>query len=169
MKQARPPMLYFLFILAARGSDIPMFATMTPRLLERKNAEGKKYLNVITVNWSEGVHKISSMPDLATNFGNSRLVSAQISYLLKKLKSLGKLSCDDVHIIGSSLGASIAGAVGKAGKKSPECIIGRITGERFSCMGSEALKEWRDRENSKTEEQELDCKSHFHTGSEPCM
>ncbi len=115
---------------------------MRPRLLERRNAEGEKYLNVITVNWSEGVHKMSSISAFAANLGNGRLVSAQISYLLKKLKSLGKLSCDDVHIIGPGLGATIAGVVGKAGKKSPECIIGRITGERFFCMVLEALKEW---------------------------
>jgi pimeloyl-ACP methyl ester carboxylesterase len=108
-----------------------MYLAMRPELLARTNANGEKYLNVITVDWTGGVHA-----SLGQSNGNGRLVAIQISYFLKKLESRGKLSCDDVHIIGFSLGASIAGLVGKAGRKSPRCIIDRITGESYTILYS---------------------------------
>jgi dienelactone hydrolase len=114
-----------------------MYLAMRPELLARTNANGEKYLNVITVDWTGGVRPMTSRYDYASlgqSNGNGRLVAAQISFFLKKLESRGKLSCDDVHIIGFSLGASIAGLVGKEGRKSPRCIIDRITGESYTIL-----------------------------------
>ena len=120
-----------------------MYLAMRPELLARTNANGEKYLNVITVDWTGGVRPITSTRNseesLRQSNGNGRLVAIQISYFLKKLESRGKLSCDDVHIIGFSLGASIAGLVGKAGRKSPRCIIDRITGESYTILYSIAF------------------------------
>ncbi|CAB4032926.1 pancreatic lipase-related 2-like, partial [Paramuricea clavata] len=105
------------------GHDESMYSAMRPELLAKKNSNNQEYLNVITVDWTGGV----KVNDLQQSFGNARLVSAQISYFLKKLESRGKLSCGDVHIIGFSLGASVAGLAGKR-LKAQSCQIPRITG-----------------------------------------
>ena len=103
-----------------------MYAAMRPVLLTKKNAEKKSYLNVITVDWTRGASD-DPLAGFLQSFGNARLVSNQIAYLLKKLDTRGKISCNDIHIIGFSLGASIAGLVGKR-LKAQDCLIPRITG-----------------------------------------
>lgn len=101
-----------------------MYTAMRPALLAKRNSTNQKYLNVITVDWTGGV-KLSDLPQ---TFGNVRLVAKQTAYLIKKLESRDKLFCSDVHIIGFSLGASLAGLVGKS-LKAQNCAVPRITGE----------------------------------------
>ena len=111
-----------------------MYTVMTPKLIYKRDKNNKRYLNVITVDWTGGVI-LTGVPaapiQLGQTFGNARLVAAQISYLIKQLISRKGLSCDSTHIIGFSLGASIAGVVGKGVNtgNEPRCHVARITGE----------------------------------------
>ena len=76
--------------------------------------------DVIVIDWGKG----------ATSFvagGNARLVGAQVAYLLKYILRRSIVSQENIHIIGFSLGAHVAGYTGrrliKDGYK-----LGRITG-----------------------------------------
>jgi len=74
--------------------------------------------NVILVDWelgADGKYEISAC--------NTRLVGAQISFLITKLEIFKKASRKRVHLIGHSLGAHVCGF---AGKKLPG--LARITG-----------------------------------------
>ncbi|XP_071953366.1 pancreatic triacylglycerol lipase-like [Antedon mediterranea] len=76
--------------------------------------------NVIRVNWAKG-----AMAVYGQSTANTRIVGAEISYLLDKMKILYGYSADKVHIIGHSLGAHIAGY---AGEKQTAPKLKRITG-----------------------------------------
>ena len=58
---------------------------------------------------------------------NTRIVARQLYLLLQQLQHEFGLQCSDVHLIGHSLGAHIAGLAAE----HMWCEIGRITGETF--------------------------------------
>ena len=60
--------------------------------------------NVLTVDWSGGGRQLYSQ---AT--ANTRVVGLEIAYAVRSLAEATGLSPGDVHIIGHSLGAHIAG------------------------------------------------------------
>ncbi|XP_070205766.1 pancreatic lipase-related protein 2-like [Littorina saxatilis] len=76
--------------------------------------------NVIVVDWAEG----AKGPNYAQAAANTRVVGAQIATLIKTLAAVG-LNKANVHLIGHSLGAQIAGY---AGEKFPTDKVGRISG-----------------------------------------
>uniref|UniRef100_K1RB01 Pancreatic lipase-related protein 1 n=1 Tax=Magallana gigas TaxID=29159 RepID=K1RB01_MAGGI len=74
--------------------------------------------NIIIVDWGTGAQWPYEQAA-----GNVFLVGAELSHLLKHLHDHGGVNYADVHIIGHSLGAHIAGLAGH-----PLTSIGRITG-----------------------------------------
>ncbi len=90
---------------------------MTKALLQKEKT------NVLVIDWGKG----------AVSFvtgGNSRLVGAQVAYILKNVFQKRKVSHKNVHVIGFSLGAHIAGFSGKRLIKHGY-KLGRITGEIY--------------------------------------
>lgn len=77
--------------------------------------------NVILVNWA----KLAGLPWYVTAVRNTRIVGPQLARLVEWLAARGAVSLPDLHVIGFSLGAEIAGFMGKA--LSPR-KVGRITG-----------------------------------------
>lgn len=78
----------------------------------------RDYVNVILVDWAGG-----SLPLYTQAVANIRLVALELTYLLKHLINNHGLEPKDVHLIGHSLGAHLAGYTGAS---IPN--IGRITG-----------------------------------------
>ena len=75
--------------------------------------------NVIVLDWSKGARKLNYYKSVA----NTRLVGAQVGFLIQALEDNYQISRSSLHIIGLSLGAHVAGYAGQA------CPgIGRITG-----------------------------------------
>ena len=89
---------------------------MIEKLLKKEDS------NIIIVQWKQGAR----FPYYQAA-GNSRLVGAQLEALLELMKNQFDLNYRDVHIIGSGLGAHIAGYAGKNIKRRNESIA-RITG-----------------------------------------
>lgn len=58
---------------------------------------------------------------------NSQVVATMLAYFIRQLQNYIKLNLDDIHIIGHSLGAQIAGL---AAKEFTNPMIGRITGKK---------------------------------------
>lgn len=89
-----------------------------PWIIQMKD-EFLKYgdLNVFVVDWGSG-----SRPPYVQATANTRLVGAEIAYMIKFLQKKG-LKTKDVHLIGHSLGSHTAGYAGRATKN-----LGRITG-----------------------------------------
>ena len=75
--------------------------------------------NIILVDWRSGAREIVYTQSVA----NIRVIGAQTARLLSRLQLDCGIELSDVHIIGHSLGAHLAGFVGKSLKG-----IGRITG-----------------------------------------
>ncbi|XP_033111057.1 pancreatic triacylglycerol lipase-like [Anneissia japonica] len=76
--------------------------------------------NVIRVGWGPGARELYGQSS-----ANTRIVGAEISYLLDKFKELYGYTADKVHVIGHSLGAHVAGY---AGERQLNPKLGRITG-----------------------------------------
>jgi len=85
---------------------------MTAALLNKTD------MNVIVVDWSSGAKGIYYQAASTT-----RVIGSLISLLIKKLQKTSRLDPNNVHIIGHSLGAHVAGSVGKRVED-----IHRITG-----------------------------------------
>lgn len=66
--------------------------------------------NVILVNWA----KLAGLPWYVTAVRNTRIVGPQVARLVEWLAARGAVSLPDLHVIGFSLGAEIAGFMGKA-------------------------------------------------------
>ncbi|XP_076654929.1 pancreatic lipase-related protein 2-like isoform X1 [Halictus rubicundus] len=77
--------------------------------------------NVILVDWA----KLAGLPWYVTAVQNTRIVGPQVAKLVGWLDVMGAVPMASVHVIGFSLGAEIAGFMGKA--LSPR-KVGRITG-----------------------------------------
>ncbi|XP_065069259.1 phospholipase A1-like isoform X4 [Rhopilema esculentum] len=78
--------------------------------------------NVIGVYWGKGARK-----QYFQAAGNTRLVGAQIAYLIQRLHNDLRLCYSKVHLIGFSLGAQVAGFAGKRLREKGH-VISRITG-----------------------------------------
>ncbi|XP_033111044.1 inactive pancreatic lipase-related protein 1-like [Anneissia japonica] len=76
--------------------------------------------NVIRVDWGKG-----STATYGQATANTRIVGAEISFLIDKFKELYGYTADKVHIIGHSLGSHVAGY---AGERQTKPKLGRITG-----------------------------------------
>ncbi|XP_071953367.1 pancreatic triacylglycerol lipase-like [Antedon mediterranea] len=76
--------------------------------------------NVIRVDWGKG-----STATYGQATANTRIVGAEISFLIDKLKELYGYTADKVHIIGHSLGSHVAGY---AGERQTNPKLARITG-----------------------------------------
>lgn len=79
--------------------------------------------NVITVDWG-GIAGFRNymLPMLMTS-----KIGARLAKVLDNIVHLGLVKSEDIHLIGHSLGAHIAGVCGSLTKSGN---IGRITGER---------------------------------------
>ncbi|KZC05783.1 Pancreatic triacylglycerol lipase [Dufourea novaeangliae] len=77
--------------------------------------------NLILVDWS----KLAGLPWYITAVRNTRIVGNQVAGLVDWLQGQGAVSMSNIHVIGFSLGAEIAGFMGKA--LAPR-KVGRITG-----------------------------------------
>ncbi|XP_076390464.1 pancreatic lipase-related protein 2-like isoform X2 [Megachile rotundata] len=77
--------------------------------------------NLIVVDWS----KLGGLPWYVTAVRNTRIIGPRVARLVKWLDALGTVSLPSLHVIGFSLGAEIAGFMGKA--LAPR-KVGRITG-----------------------------------------
>ena len=75
---------------------------------------------MIVVDWRRGADRV----DYEISVANTRLVGAQIGFLVKALEDSYNISRADVHLIGLSLGGQITGY---AGQSLPG--IGRISGK----------------------------------------
>ncbi|GAB1606434.1 pancreatic triacylglycerol lipase-like, partial [Argonauta hians] len=82
---------------------IPWIVKMKDELLKYDD------FNVFIVDWGSG-----SKPPYTQATGNTRLVGAEIAYLIKYLEQTAQLSRSHTHIIGHSLGSHIAGYAGAA-------------------------------------------------------
>ncbi|XP_065069261.1 pancreatic lipase-related protein 3-like [Rhopilema esculentum] len=78
--------------------------------------------NVITVHWVKGAGR-----GYFQAAGNTRLVGAQVAYLIQRLHKDLRLCFGKVHLIGFSLGAQIAGFAGRRLREKGH-IISRISG-----------------------------------------
>ena len=78
--------------------------------------------NVITVYWPGG-----ATAGYFQAAGNTRLVGAQVAYLIEKLRRYRRLPYHRVHIIGFSLGGQTAGFAGRKLREKGHRIA-RITG-----------------------------------------
>lgn len=80
-------------------------------VMDLKNAIlSKESTNVIVVDWSNGANPNLVYGQAATN---TRVVGAQIALLISKLKSATGALSKDIHIMGHSLGAHVAGYAGE--------------------------------------------------------
>ncbi|XP_060827402.1 pancreatic lipase-related protein 2 [Bombus pascuorum] len=77
--------------------------------------------NIILVHWT----KLAGLPWYVTAVRNTRIVGPQVARLVNWLDAQGAISLASLHVIGFSLGAEIAGFMGKA--LAPR-KVGRITG-----------------------------------------
>lgn len=79
--------------------------------------------NVITVDWSK---ESKTLIYLKSAYW-TKTVGERIAQLLENMVKLKVIDPSDIHVIGHSLGAHIAGACGDAFKLGK---IGRVTGQR---------------------------------------
>lgn len=66
--------------------------------------------NIILVHWT----KLAGLPWYVTAVRNTRIVGPQVARLVNWLDAQGAISLASLHVIGFSLGAEIAGFMGKA-------------------------------------------------------
>lgn len=78
--------------------------------------------NIFSVNWVNG----AKGPNYLRAVANAELVARQVSRLIVEMIAMGA-SPHDIHIIGFSLGAQVAGIAGAAIQREG-FKIGRITG-----------------------------------------
>lgn len=76
--------------------------------------------NIVCVDWENG----ATLPNYVKASANARLVGKQLAMLLKGLEEKVGLSRKNMHLIGFSLGAHVAGFAGSEMKN-----ISRITGK----------------------------------------
>lgn len=83
-------------------------------------------VNVLEVNWAIPALKML-YPQAAAN---TKCIGKLVANLILYLTNTCNISCANIHIIGHSLGAHIAGFAGKELQKITlnKCVVGRITG-----------------------------------------
>ena len=80
----------------------------------------KENPNIVCIEWANG----AQIPNYVRAVANTRLVGTQLGQLLRGLNEHANISYDNVHLIGFSLGAHVAGLAGSYLNGS----IYRITG-----------------------------------------
>lgn len=96
-----------------------------PTMLEVKDALlSHEVVTVIAVDWKAG----ASDTFYTQSAVNTELVGRQLAFLINQLKQKKKLSPSDVHLIGFSLGAQVAGFAGKFSQQQYNWKFARITG-----------------------------------------
>lgn len=85
-----------------------------------------KYANttVIVTDWSKG----AKQPDYVQAARNTELVGHQLAFLVETLRAKHNVDPKNVHLIGFSLGAQVAGFAGKFSQSTFKWKFGRITG-----------------------------------------
>lgn len=83
-------------------------AGVSPRILSAYLRRGE--YNIILVNWA----KLGGLPWYVTAVRNTRIVGPQVARLVNWMEAQGAVSLPGLHVIGFSLGAEIAGFMGKA-------------------------------------------------------
>jgi len=91
-------------------------------------------VNVILVNWQK-----AARGQYARAVSNAELVGRLVGKTLLSMVTLGTKPCD-VHVIGFSLGAQVAGFIGET-LKSSGLKLGRITGKCLSVPCRKSLEE----------------------------
>ncbi|CAN7991824.1 unnamed protein product, partial [Ixodes pacificus] len=100
--------------------------------IDIKNAFLEKIdCNFVVVLWTEGAKK----PLYKIAAANTALVGRQIAFLLKKLieEFPETVLSSEVHLIGFSLGAHVAGFCGRTFTLITNKTLGRITGKYILC------------------------------------
>jgi pimeloyl-ACP methyl ester carboxylesterase len=87
------------------------------------------YYNVILVDWEE----LAAMPWYITAVRNCRVVGRYLARFLDYLDSRGIL-LSNVHVIGFSLGAEVAGYTGQHLREGKDPRLPRITGESYRLL-----------------------------------
>lgn len=77
--------------------------------------------NVILVDWG----KLSALPWYITAVGNSRSVGPHVGRMVRWLEHQGAVPMSRLHVIGFSLGAEVAGFMGKS-LAPRKVMMGRI-------------------------------------------
>lgn len=80
--------------------------------------------NVIGVDWS----KLCPAGFYILSRSHVQGVAEYVAKLMGTLIDQGMLTCEDLHVIGHSLGAHVAGTIGKEMQNRVSCSPGRITG-----------------------------------------
>jgi hypothetical protein len=85
--------------------------------------------NIFSVDWSNG----AKGPNYLRAVANAELVARQVAKLIIEMIAMGA-NPKDIHIIGFSLGAQVAGIAG-ASVQREGFKIGRITGTEINPIG----------------------------------
>jgi len=86
-----------------------------------------KFGNVTTVimtDWAKG----AAIPRYVAAAINTQVVGRQIAVLVNRLKTSRGINPDNVHLLGYSLGAQVAGFAGKYSQSTFKWKFGRISG-----------------------------------------
>ena len=86
-----------------------------------------KYANltVIVTDWSKG----AKAPDYVQAARNTELVGHQVAFLVETLRAKHNIDPQNVHLIGFSLGAQVAGFAGQFSQTAFKTKLGRISGK----------------------------------------
>lgn len=97
----------------------PHWANLTKAIL--KNVPDK----VIVVDWSRG----AAYPYYEQSVANMQVPARLMSTLIENLRGFRKISPKNVHLVGASLGAHLAGHAGRYSYEKYAYKLGRITGK----------------------------------------
>ena len=87
--------------------------------------------NVILVDWEKGAGITRRWPLAYTQpVQNTRVVGKQIAMLISNLQATTSVNPANIHLIGASLGAQVAGYAGMYLNGT----VGRITGKKCLCV-----------------------------------
>ncbi|XP_071953370.1 pancreatic triacylglycerol lipase-like [Antedon mediterranea] len=98
----------------AENSDVDWVHTLGTTFINNGD------VNIIRINWEKGATILYGQ-----SAANARIVGAEASFLIDKIKSLYGYNASNIHMIGHNLGAHI---MGYAGERQTSPKIGRITG-----------------------------------------
>lgn len=99
------------------SSNLHWVQTMKDEFLKREDVQ------VIVIDWSIG----AAGPNYLSAVPNTELVGRQTAVLLNQIRMYFKINWNQMHVIGFSLGAQVAGFVGKSVKEMFTGNFGRIT------------------------------------------
>jgi hypothetical protein len=106
-------------------SRLPARSPQGTEILATASAFSQNDVNVILVNWQK-----AARGQYARAVSNAELVGRLVGKALLSMVTMGTKP-SDVHVIGFSLGAQVAGFIGET-LKSSGLKLGRITGKCFA-------------------------------------